>query len=167
MVVLTRECTMIGLPKAILVRHYAPFCLLLILGASCTNRDLPFETAPTKPAFAIQDATTVSGTVSAWGFNLEGELGNGTNTTTYPFGLNTPGPVSGLTGVTAIAGGGRHSLALKSEGTVWAWGNNFAGQLGNGTETNSNVPVQVLGPGGVGYLGGVTALAEGGSQTYH
>src|SRR5689334_22374476 len=43
-------------------------------------------------------ATGAQGTVWAWGVNLEGELGNGTNTTTFPFGLNTPGPVSGLTG---------------------------------------------------------------------
>src|SRR2546428_6526575 len=135
MVVLTRECTMIGLPKAILARHYAPFSLLLILGASCTNRDLPLETRPTKPAFAVQDATTVSGTVWAWGYNGFGELGNGTFTATYPYGIDTPGPVSGLSGVTAIAGGNYHSLALKSDGTVWAWGQNFIGQLGNGTIT--------------------------------
>src|SRR3989449_446039 len=149
---------MIGLPKAILVRHYAPFSLLLILGASCTNRDLPFQTAPTKPAFAIQDATTVSGSVSAWGFNREGELGNGTNTTTYPQGLDTPGPVSGLTGVTAIAGGRLHSLALKGDGTVWGWGYNGNGELGNGTSTFTDhpTPVQVLG------LSGVTAIAGGG-----
>ena len=160
---------MIGLPKAILVRHYAPFSLLLILGASCTNRDL----TPTKPAFAIQDgavanglSNTVSGSVSAWGFNREGELGNGTNTTTYPQGLDTPGPVSGLTGVTAIAGGQLHSLALQSDGTVWAWGYNGNGQLGNGTQTDNNTPVQVLGPGGVGYLTGVTALAVGGSNLH-
>ncbi|TLZ71770.1 MAG: RCC1 repeat-containing protein, partial [Methanobacteriota archaeon] len=160
MVVLTRECTMIGLQKAILVRHYAPFSLLLILGASCTNRDLPFETTPTKPAFAIQDgavanglSNTVSGTVLAWGDNVDGQLGNGTFTTS-----NTPVEVSGLTGVTAIAAGGafnHHSLALKSDGTVWAWGANSAGQLGNGSFTGSNTPVQTSG------INGVTAIAGG------
>src|SRR5437667_439529 len=143
MVVLTRECTMIGLQKAILVRHYAPFSLLLILGASCTNRDLPFETTSTKPAFVIQDATTVSGTVSAWGDN-----GAGTRS-------NTPVEVSGLSGVTAIAGGYLHSLALKSDGKVWAGGWNSLGQLDTGTFTDNNTPVQVLG------LSGVTAIAGG------
>ena len=152
---------MIGLQKAILVRHYAPFSLLLILGASCTNRDLPFETTPTKPAFAIQDgavanglSNTVSGTVLAWGDNVDGQLGNGTFTTS-----NTPVEVSGLTGVTAIAAGGafnHHSLALKSDGTVWAWGYNGGGELGNGTYTDNNTPVEVNG------LSGVTAIAGGG-----
>ena len=51
--------------------------------------------------------------------------------------------MSGLSDVTAIAGGGSHSLALKNDGTVMAWGANQNGQLGNGTNgsgTESNVP---------------------------
>jgi alpha-tubulin suppressor-like RCC1 family protein len=149
----------IRLPKAILGRHYAPFCLLLILGASCTNRDLPFETTSTKPAFAIQDATTVSGTVWAWGWNGYGQLGNGTYTNSNtPVQVLDPASVSGyLTGVTALAGGASLSLALKSDGTVWAWGYGLNGELGNGTYTTSNTPVQVSG------LSGVTAIAEGGA----
>src|SRR5205823_208038 len=63
--------------------------------------------------------------------------------------------VSGLSGVTAIAAGGLHSLALKSDGTVWAWGYNAYGALGNGTAISSSTPVQVSG------LSGVTALAGG------
>src|SRR5947207_12458875 len=77
-------------------------------------------------------------TVTAWGYNDYGQLGNGnTNTTIVPV------QVSVLSGITAIAGGANHSLALKNDGTVWAWGWNLNGQLGNGTTTNSNVPVQV------------------------
>src|SRR2546428_836751 len=96
------------------------------------------------------------GTVWAWGDNGVGQLGNGTNTTS-----NTPVEVSGLSGVTAIAGGVEHSLALKSDGTVWAWGDNGVGELGTYTPFSSfsNTPVQVLGPGGVAYLTGVTAIA--------
>src|SRR6185436_9930746 len=48
---------------------------------------------------------------------------------------STPVAVSGLTGVVSISGGWRHSLALKSDGTVRAWGLNDYGQLGDGTTT--------------------------------
>src|SRR5262249_37945926 len=63
------------------------------------------------------------GTVRAWGVNWNGELGNGTR----PLPLkvndrNPPGLVTGLNGVVAVAGGSEHSLALKADGTVWAWG---------------------------------------------
>src|SRR2546425_479741 len=70
-----------------------------------------------------------------------------------------PVEVSGLNGAVAVAGGGYHSLALKSDGTVWAWGDNSGGQLGNGTNTLSNTPVQVFG------LSGVVAVAAGGGHS--
>src|SRR5439155_19708267 len=66
--------------------------------------------------------------------------------------------VSRRTGVTAIGDGGAfnvHSLALKSAGTVWAWGANSAAKLGNGSFTGSNTPVQTSG------INGVTAIAGG------
>src|SRR5213075_2900641 len=110
-------------------------------------------------ALCLCQSARAQGTVSAWGANFFGELGNGTFTTDPPYAINTPGSVSGLIGVTAIAGGAFHSLGLKSDGTVWAWGDNRLGQLGNGTFTDSNTPVQVLGPGG--FLTGMTALAVG------
>ena len=55
-----------------------------------------------------------------------------------------PGQVSGLSNITKIAAGHIHSLALKSDGTVWAFGNNGSGQLGNGLTSDSCTPVQVL-----------------------
>src|SRR6266481_9388501 len=110
--------------------------------------------------FCLCQSARGQGTVWAWGLNGSGQLGNGTFTNS-----NTPAQVSGLSGVTAIAGGAEHSLALKSDGTVWAWGNNALGQLGNGTFTDSNTPVQVLGPGGLGYLTGVMAIAAGALDT--
>jgi len=96
-----------------------------------------------------------NGTVWAWGHNDWGRLGNGTNIISS----DVPVPVSNLTGVTAVAASYGHSLALKSDGTVWAWGRNFEGQLGNGTSTNSNVPVQVSN------LTGVIAVAAGGGHS--
>jgi len=81
------------------------------------------------------------GTVWAWGGNQYGELGIGTTSTDQL----TPVQVRGLTGVTKISAGGLFSLALRSDGTVWAWGDNAQGELGNGTTANSDVPVRVPG----------------------
>ncbi|MHB8512297.1 MAG: RCC1 domain-containing protein [Actinomycetota bacterium] len=81
------------------------------------------------------------GTVWTWGSDQYGQLGNGQ--TAGAFATCNPVEVSNLTGVVAIAAGGYHDLALKSDGTVWAWGHNVAGQLGNNSTTDSNVPVQV------------------------
>ncbi len=77
------------------------------------------------------------GTVWAWGgSDYYSQLGNGT-TGSSP----TPVQVSSLSSVTAIAGGVDHSLALKSDGTVWAWGYNEYGQLGDGTTQTPWTPV--------------------------
>ena len=81
-----------------------------------------------------------------------------------------PRLVPGLVGVTAVAVGSSFDLALKSDGTVWAWGDNRYGQLGNGTADQPIirlVPTQVVERPGVGLqpalaLSGVTAIAAGG-----
>ena len=52
-------------------------------------------------------------------------------------------PVTGLTNITAIAAGNWHSMAMKKDGSVWSWGNNGAGQLGDNSITTRNVPVKV------------------------
>ena len=81
-----------------------------------------------------------SGNVVAWGDNGNGQLGDNQATLKS----NTPLAVSGLTsGVTAIAAGAYHNFALKSDGTVWAWGYNLFGQLGDGSTTTRNTPVQI------------------------
>jgi RHS repeat-associated protein len=97
--------------------------------------------------------------VWAWGNNYYGQLGDGTTTN-----RSTPIQVSGLSGVTAISTSlfgdiDGHSLALKSDGTVWAWGLNWEGQLGDGTSTNRRTPVQVSG------LSGATAISAGGDHS--
>jgi alpha-tubulin suppressor-like RCC1 family protein len=85
-------------------------------------------------------ALTSTGQVLAWGYNLDGELGNGTTVRSLiPVAVSLP---SGTT-VTAIAGGGNHSLALTSTGQVLDWGYNAFGALGDGTTTNSSTPVVV------------------------
>ncbi len=103
-------------------------------------------------------ALKADGTVWAWGYNEDGELGDGTRTTTSPYGKTTPVQVNGISGAIAIAGGQYHSLALKSDGTIWAWGYNYGGELGDGTTTTTD-PYGKLTPVQVSSLSGVTAIA--------
>ena len=82
-----------------------------------------------------------SGAAKCIGLNAEGQLGDGTLTP-----RTAAVVVSGLnSGVIAIAAGDAHGCALTSVGAVWCWGSNDRGQLGNGTTTDSSMPVPVLG----------------------
>ncbi|MFO0792688.1 MAG: RCC1 repeat- and reductase domain-containing protein [Candidatus Brocadiaceae bacterium] len=95
------------------------------------------------------------GTVWEWGENEHyGQAGDDTTVNKY-----TPVQVKGLTGVVAITAGGCHSLALKNDGTVWAWGLNTHGSLGDGTTVDKYTPVQVEG------LTGVVAIVAGGGHS--
>ncbi|MGE5704247.1 MAG: Ig-like domain-containing protein, partial [Clostridia bacterium] len=100
------------------------------------------------------------GTVWTWGHNQYGKLGDGTSfNQTAPVQVKGPNGTGFLTGVIAIDGSANHSVALKSDGTVWAWGYNYNGQLGDGTITTRLYPVQVKN------LTGVKAIAAGDSHT--
>ncbi|KRE33958.1 RCC1 domain-containing protein [Paenibacillus sp. Soil522] len=83
------------------------------------------------------------GTVWAWGKNHTGQLGDGTRSDEYY--TRNIDQVKGLDSVTAISAGAVHNLAIKNDGTVWAWGNNYYGELGDGTTTDRYTPVQVNG----------------------
>jgi alpha-tubulin suppressor-like RCC1 family protein len=91
-------------------------------------------------------AVKADGTVWAWGYNNAGQLGDGTNTQrTSPVQVSAPLPPLQMTGVVAVAAGREHTLALTSDGHVWAWGANGSGQLGNNSQTPSWIPVSVVG----------------------
>jgi len=114
----------------------------------------PASNSPTPVSVSgVSDATQISagfghscalrtgGTISCWGYNNYGQLGNGT--TGSP--SLTPVPVSGVSDATQISAGESHTCALRAGGTISCWGSNGYGQLGNGTTTNSPTPVPVSG----------------------
>ncbi|MBO3752375.1 PASTA domain-containing protein [Streptosporangiaceae bacterium NEAU-GS5] len=88
-------------------------------------------------------ALRFDGSVWTWGHNSEGELGDGT-TTTRLAGVRVDRRVSGIT---QIAAGGFHSMALAGDHTIWAWGFNHEGELGDGTTTDRATPVHLALPG--------------------
>jgi alpha-tubulin suppressor-like RCC1 family protein len=111
---------------------------------------------------ASGDLTTLvmqNGTVLSAGSNTNGQLGNGSTGGTSGALVQAVG----MSRVVAVAQscGASHCAVLRADGTVWTWGLNQYGELGNGTTTDSNVPVQVLGSGGAGYLNHVVAIATG------
>lgn len=100
------------------------------------------------------------GTVWTWGFsyqhNFYGELGDGTIEDRY-----TPAQISGINEVVDIAASCCHNLALKSDGTVWAWGANGYSALGSDTVGKALWPIPVLG------IDGVEAVSTGANSAHN
>jgi alpha-tubulin suppressor-like RCC1 family protein len=140
----------------------------------CTSAGLERFSLPSSPPGVISIwggaretiALKSDGTVWTWGLNdcvlgsgNCGKLGDGTKINRLiPTQVHGPGNAGYLTSITAIMGGEHANYAIKSDGTLWAWGGNFVGQLGDGTYTNTVTPVEVSG------LTSVTAL---GGRGYH
>lgn len=82
-----------------------------------------------------------NGTAWAWGANSSGVLGDNSISSR----LSPVSVIGGFTDWTQVSAGAFHSLALRSNGTAWAWGNNSNGRLGDGTLTNRSSPVSVVG----------------------
>ncbi len=117
-----------------------------------TNRHRPTDVVGLTSGVAQIDgarrhtcAVTTAGAAKCWGDNGLGQLGDGTTSERH-----TPIGVVGLTtGVIQVAAGNLHTCALLATGKVKCWGNNTYGQLGDGTDTDSLVPVDVHGLTGV------------------
>ncbi|MFF0432023.1 hypothetical protein ACFYU9_07345 [Streptomyces sp. NPDC004327] len=117
---------------------------------------------------AADRQTAGPGTALAWGLNDLGQLGDGATSlkATAPVRVCGAAPCSSpLDQVVAVDGDGVHSIALRADGTVWTWGYNGYGQLGNGTFNNSTTPVQVCAVGASApcgsFLTGVMAISAG------
>ena len=104
-------------------------------------------------------------TVWTWGDNTIGQLGNNATVASYiPVQVHGKNNNGYLTDIVSIASGSYHSIALHESGVVYAWGNNYNGQLGNGTTFQMQTPTQVLSEKGSGVLDNVIAIASG---AYH
>ncbi len=90
-----------------------------------------------------------TGQAYCWGFNDQGQLGNGTTVTVFPDTAAAAPPwvlpVSGAIAFDSITAGYKHTCALTPAGAAYCWGENSWGQLGDGTTTRSLVPVAVAG----------------------
>ncbi|MBI4700441.1 MAG: hypothetical protein HY744_04610, partial [Deltaproteobacteria bacterium] len=106
--------------------------LEIIIGAVATGLDMG-------GGAAHSCAMLEHGCVKCWGDGSSGQLGNGTNADSL-----TPTLASGLGDTVSLAAtGSQHNCALRADGTVWCWGANAKGQLGDGTTSPSSVPVKV------------------------
>ncbi|WP_395736525.1 choice-of-anchor tandem repeat GloVer-containing protein [Prosthecobacter sp.] len=83
-------------------------------------------------------ATRTDGTLWAWGYNVNGQLGTGSTTNGV-----APVQIGTATNWTSLSGGYYHSLGVRSDGTLWAWGRNVEGQIGDATLVQRQSPLQV------------------------
>lgn len=110
-----------------------------------TNRSTPTQigTSGTWKSIAAGESHTIAiktnGTLWAWGYNNYGQLGDGT-TATY---RNAPVQIGTATNWKSVATGISHNVAVKTDGTLWAWGKNDYNQLGDGSYLGQNAPIQI------------------------
>jgi len=119
-----------------------------------TNASVSWSKVELASNFAV--ALRTDGSLWSWGYNANGELGQGTQTTYRASPLN----VTGNTTWAQISAGGAFLLAIKSDGTLWSWGNNIYGQLGDRSQVSKSSPVLVSGPTGASWA----AIAAGASH---
>ena len=129
-----------------------------------TSQGIRFnQTSSSRDAFGdFALAVGSDGNAYAWGNNTNGQLGDGTNTNrTTPVKVKKPTGVPASFTYVQVNAGNSHSLAVGSDGYVYAWGNNNHGELGNGSSGGfSNVPVRVMDPNNAGK--GLAALQVSG-----
>ncbi len=114
----------------------------------------PVEVENITDASAVADggahscAVLADSHVECWGVNVSGQLGNGEGGKGFPNESQisaTPVEALGIASAVEVTAGGSHTCALLSSGHIQCWGNDVYGELGNNSETDSDVPVNVTG----------------------
>jgi alpha-tubulin suppressor-like RCC1 family protein len=141
------------------------------LGINSLNQSEPYGVSSPVRVSAVSNAVAVSagflntcvlisgGTVDCWGYNADGQVGNGTVSPTRPHAVPSPVHVSGITNAVAISAGAFHTCALITGGTVDCWGYITASDLASKPLLNSAVPVQVPG------ITNAVSISSGGFHT--
>ena len=136
------------------------------VGVDCTESWSPAPVAGLSDVVAVAGfvsgsmALKADSTVWVWGLNDYGQLGDGCTIGVSCASSSMPTQVFGLPPISAIGGGQRHRVAVASDGSIWAWGRNLSGELGNGLQSpGGSVPVKIHQPNKV-------MLAVGGFGTH-
>lgn len=144
-------------------------------GTYFNSRSTPVQVIELGSAIALDSIVTVSsgpehalalnqdGSVWAWGRDYSGAVGQGT-AGPYFLGaqqVKAPSGIGFLQDIIAVAAGDNFSVGLRSDGTVWTWGSNEFGTLGDGTALNSALPVQVKDTTGLFFLSDIVAIDAG------
>src|SRR5471032_1691785 len=114
-----------------------------VTGSTAVTVNAPWRAVAAGGSHTV--ARKADGTLLSWGSNQWGQLGDGTNIDRLsPVQVQVTAPTSGTVSPwTVIAAGEYHTVALRADGSLWAWGYNQNGQLGDGTLTPRNVPTRI------------------------
>jgi len=130
--------------------------------------ELPAGVREIAPGTRFVCAWLLDDSVWCWGDRRLGVLGDGGPTsgnTATPVQVLGPGPSGVMSGVASIAAGDHHTCVVRTDGSLWCWGWNRSGALGDGTALDRSVPVQVVGFDAVGHLGPVILASAGHEHT--
>ncbi len=153
--------------------------LTVVVGATIGGVAAGTEDPPVSAAATLSGVAEVSagwdfacarmsnGTARCWGRGYDGRLGNGsTADRTHPTTVKNPAGTGALTNVIQIVAGDQTACALMADRTARCWGENGAGQLGDGTTTNRSLPRTVKNPSGSGALTNIAAIySDSGAHT--
>jgi len=158
-----------GIGRALMLTSIVVFLSKLLLGQTA-NPNNPNDFQYIFLAGGVQHSVALrcNGTVVTWGDNAFGQLGNNNAPldSDIPVTVKSENGTDSIINVIAVAAGGNHTLALSYDGTVWAWGSNSDGQLGDGTAaTQRNYPRKVVGLTGIDTLTDIIAIAAGGNHS--